>query len=60
MIEMEKKNNFQIRTMYSKEMETKSELETIMRLCIEDVRDEIARKKQETQSYYKCKNLIIL
>jgi hypothetical protein len=47
MMEMEKKNNFTVRTMYSKEMETKKELEKIVRTCIEDVREEIVRKRNE-------------
>ena len=48
MIDIEKRNNFQVRTMYGKEMETKKELEKILRTCIEDVRDEISKKKNET------------
>ena len=48
MIEIEKKNNFNVRTMYSKEMEIKKDLESILRQCIEDVRDEITKKKNET------------
>ena len=31
MIEIEKKNNFNVRTMYSKEMEIKKDLESILR-----------------------------
>jgi hypothetical protein len=34
--------------MYSKEMEIKKELENILRSSIEDVRDEINKKKNET------------
>lgn len=40
-IEIEKKSNFTVRTAYSKEMESRKELENILRSCIEDVRDEI-------------------
>lgn len=47
MMELEKKNNFTVRTMYSKEMEIKKELEKIVRTCIEDVREEIVRKRNE-------------
>ncbi len=39
--------------MYAKEMELRKQLESILRLSIEDVRDEINRKKNETQSIYK-------
>lgn len=39
--------------MYSKEMESKKELEGVLRGCIEDVRDEIQRKKNETALIYK-------
>jgi hypothetical protein len=53
MIMLEKKNCFNVRTLYSKEMEGKKELEKIMRSCIEDVRDEITKKKSETQNIYK-------
>jgi len=52
MIELEKQNTFQIRTLYSKEMETKKQLENVVRFCIEDVREEIAKKKNETQNIY--------
>lgn len=48
MLELEKKNNFSIRTMYSKEMELKKELEKILRLSIDDVREEIEKKRNET------------
>ena len=57
MIDIEKKNNFHVRTLYSKEMEIKKELESILRQCIEDVRDEIQRKKNETQNMYKQNNM---
>lgn len=47
MIESEKKNHFQVKTLYSKEIEIKQKLENMLRQCIEDVRDEIAKKKSE-------------
>jgi len=53
LIEVEKKNNFAIRTVYSKEMESKKELEGALRGFIEDVRDEINKKKNETAFIYK-------
>jgi hypothetical protein len=53
MVDFEKKNTFQIKTMYSFEMEIKKQLESILRLSIEDVREEIKKKKNETQNIYK-------
>lgn len=34
-------------------MESKKELENILKFCIEDVREEIAKKRNETQNIYK-------
>jgi len=48
MLDVEKKNNFQIKTIYSTEMEIKKELEKILRQSIEDVREEINRKRNDT------------
>ena len=53
MVNTEKKNVFQIKTLYATEMEIRKQLESILRLSIEDVRDEITRKRNETQSIYK-------
>jgi hypothetical protein len=53
MILLEKKNNFTIRTLYGKEMEKRKELESLLRNSIDDVREEINRKKNETNSIYK-------
>lgn len=53
LIDLEKKNCFQIKTLYSKEMETKKDLESILKRSIEDVREEISKKKNETQNIYK-------
>jgi hypothetical protein len=39
--------------MYATEMEIRKQLESILRLSIEDVRDEITKKRNETQSIYK-------
>lgn len=33
-------------------MESKKELESVLRGCIEDVRDEITKKKNETKNIY--------
>ena len=53
MILLEKKNNFTIRTVYAKEMEKRKELDTLLRSCIDDVREEINKKRNETSSVYK-------
>jgi hypothetical protein len=53
MIVLEKKNNFSIRTLYAKEMEKRKELESLLRNSIDDVREEINRKKNESNSIYK-------
>ena len=45
---MEKKNNFSIRTMLSRELDLKKSLEKILRTSIDDVREEIDRKRNET------------
>ena len=56
MILLEKKNNFTIRTVYAKEMEKRKELDTLLRSCIDDVREEINKKRNETSSVYKSQN----
>lgn len=53
MLDKEKKDNFSIKTVYAKEMEIRKELEKILRQAIEDVRDEINRKRNENQNIYK-------
>jgi hypothetical protein len=53
MVDSEKKNVFQIKTMYATEMEVRKQLESLLRLSIEDVREEISKKRNETQSIYK-------
>ena len=51
-IDIEKKNSFTIRSMYFKEMEKRKELETVLKNCIEDVREEIQKKKNENVNIY--------
>ena len=51
-IEVEKKNGFTLRTMYSKEMDKRAELENILKTCIDEVREEIQKKKNETANIY--------
>ena len=38
--------------MSAKEIETKNQLEKILRLCVDDVKAEIAKKKSENKSNY--------
>jgi hypothetical protein len=54
MMEIEKKSLRMVRTMCSKEIETKNNLEKILRLCVDDVKNEIAKKRSENKSIY-CK-----
>ena len=51
---MEKKSLRMVRTMCSKEIEIKNQLEKILRQCVDDVKNEIGRKKSENKSIY-CK-----
>ena len=51
MMEAEKSNCFQLKTLYSREMESKKELERVLRLSIEDVREEINKKKGDSGVY---------
>jgi len=54
LIEQEKKNSFHVKTIYAQEMESKQELLRVMRLSIEDVREEIRKKKAETSKSYRA------
>ena len=47
MLELERKNLRIARTAYAKELENKTELEGILRKCVEDVKNEIAKKRSE-------------
>ena len=53
-MELEKRNCFLIKTLYSKEMEVRKEIESVLRLSIEDVRDEINKKNNDTHNIYKA------
>ena len=50
MLEIEKKNLMEARTTYSKELESKTELENLLRQCVEDVKSEITRRRVEQKS----------
>lgn len=55
MLTLEKKSLRMVRTMCSKEIETKNSLEKILRACVDDVKSEIAKKRSENKSVY-CKS----
>jgi len=59
MINVEKKSLRLIRTMNSKEIESRNYLEKILRQCVDDVKNEIAKKRSENKSIY-CKLVIPL
>lgn len=52
---MEKKSLRMVRTMCSKEIEIKNNLEKVLRQCVEDVKAEIAKKRSENKSIYYAK-----
>lgn len=54
MIEIEKWNNFEVWTLYAHEIESKKKLENILKFSIEDVRNEITKKKTEKSDIYKA------
>jgi len=51
-LEGEKKSLRQIKTLSAKEIDKKNQLEKILRQCVDDVKNEIAKKKTETKSQY--------
>lgn len=53
MIATEKKSLRMVRTLCSKEIETKNQLEKILRQCVDDVKNEIAKKRSENKSIYR-------
>ena len=57
MISMEKKSLRMVRTMISKEIEQKNFLEKVLRQCVDDVKNEIAKKRSENKSIY-CKLIL--
>ena len=47
MIELDQKNNRAARTAYSRELEGKKELESLLRQCVDDVKSHISKKRSE-------------
>lgn len=52
MLTTEKKSLRLVRTLCSKEIEVKNQLEKILRQCVDDVKTEIAKKRSENKSIY--------
>lgn len=55
MLTMEKKSLRMVRTMGSNEIELKNYLEKILRQCVDDVKNEIAKKRSENKAIYYSK-----
>jgi sugar-specific transcriptional regulator TrmB len=53
-LEREKQNIRHVRTHIAKEIKQKSELEKVLRQCVDDVKNEIIKKKNDNKSIY-CK-----
>jgi len=51
-LEAEKKSLRQVKTLCSKEIEQKNFLEKILRQCVDDVKNEIQKKKSEGKVQY--------
>jgi len=54
LLDNEKKNLRLVKTMSASEIDTRNHLESILRKCVTDVQDEIARKRSQNTSNY-CK-----
>ena len=52
MIDVEKKSLRMVRTTCAKEIETKNILEKVLRQCVDDVKNEIAKKRSENKTIY--------
>lgn len=52
---MEKKSLRMVKTMLSKEIEMKNTLEKVLRQCVDDVKNEIAKKRSENKAIYYSK-----
>ena len=58
MMEVEKKSLRMVRTLCSKEIEVKNCLEKILRQCVDDVKNEISKKRSENKTIY-CNSLYL-
>lgn len=59
MIAVEKRSLRMIKTLNAKDIEDKNGLEKILRQCVDDVKNEIQKKRSENKSIY-CKNHLLL
>jgi hypothetical protein len=57
MIELEQKNTRAARTAYSRELQSKNELEGLLRLCVDDVKAHINKKKGEQRMLFGEKSI---
>lgn len=53
-LEREKQSIRHVKTQIAKEIKQKGELEKILRQCVDDVKNEITKKKNDNKSIY-CK-----
>jgi uncharacterized protein (UPF0335 family) len=53
-LEKEKQSIRHVKTQIAKEIKQKGELEKILRQCVDDVKNEITKKKNDNKSIY-CK-----
>jgi len=52
MLQIEKQSLRMVRTLCSKEIESKNILEKVLRQCVDDVKNEISKKRSENKSIY--------
>jgi superfamily I DNA and/or RNA helicase len=55
----EKKSLRLVRTLCAREIEAKNQLEKVLRACVDDVKNEIARKRAENKSIYRKTHYIL-
>lgn len=51
-LDQEKKNLRNVKTLCAKEIDQKNQLEKILRQCVDDVKNEITKKKTESKTQY--------
>lgn len=57
MIELEQKNTRAARTAYARELEGKKELENMLRMCVDDVKSHITKKRSEQRMHNSEKSI---
>ena len=53
MLSIEKGNLQEAKTLYSREIEGRTQLEQLLRQCVDDVKSEISKKRSENKMVYK-------